>query len=270
MNNLDTFKAEFERLNKQGIALLDAIRVEQYPDQVEKHFVEVQKRNDFEIFRKNLPVFKNVYQSWYSKAQILVKFFLPDRLADFTRLYEQPKNRKEVKNDNYTIEDYLKEIKVTGGYEGKKIIAGPADALPVFEQQLNILNAITVRFEHSLFDIHQLIQADLLDKELDAAELLLKNKCYRAAGVVCGLVLEKHLAQVCLNHQLKPGKKTPLIADYNELLKKQEVYEFQTFRTVQILGDLKKLCEHAKNREPLPEEINDMIIAVDKIIRTIF
>jgi hypothetical protein len=249
--------------------LLDAIRTEQYPDQVEKHFIEVQKRHDFELFRKSLPVFKDSYQYWYSSALAVVKFFLPDRLNDFTRLYEQPKNRRDVQKDNYTIEDYLKDVKLTGGYEGKKVIAGPADALPAFEQQLNILNSVSERFTSVLFDLRQMVQAELLDKELDQAELLLKNKCYRASGIICGLVLEKHLAQMCINHRLKPGRKTPSIHDYNDLLKKEEVYDFQTWRHIQILGDIRKLCEHAKNREPIPQEINDMIIGVDRVIRTV-
>ncbi len=270
MSNLERLKSDFEKLCEQGMVLLNSIRTEQYPDQVEKHFIEVYKRTDFEDFRKKLPVFKEAYQDWYSQALVTVKFFLPERLTDFIRLYEQPKNRKEVMKDNYVLEDYLKDIKITGGYEGKKIVAGPADAIPAYEQQLNILKSIHTRFTTSLFDIQQLAQADLLDKELDEAEVLLKNKCLRSAGVICGIVLEKHLAQVCISHQLKPGKKTPTINDYNDLLKKSGVYEIQTFRLVQFLGELRYLCYQAKKREPSSDEIKDMIVGVDKVIKTVF
>lgn len=38
-----------------------------------------------------------------------------------------------------------------------------------FRQQQAILNAVKQRFESSLFDIKQLVQADLFDSELDAA-----------------------------------------------------------------------------------------------------
>jgi len=56
---------------------------------------------------KKLPNFKSNYQTWYSESLILLKYLLPDRLNDFIKLYEKPKNRKVVSYDNYSIEDYL-------------------------------------------------------------------------------------------------------------------------------------------------------------------
>ncbi len=75
------------------------------------------------------------------------------------------------------------------------------------------------RFESSLFEIKQLVQADLLDSEIGAAQELHKSGFLRAAGAVAGVVLEKHLGQVCDNHQITISKKHPGIADLNELLK---------------------------------------------------
>jgi hypothetical protein len=42
----------------------------------------------------------------------------------------------------------------------------------------------------------------------------------RAAGAVAGVVLEKHLRQVCDDHKITVAKKNPTIGDLNELLKK--------------------------------------------------
>lgn len=55
------------------------------------------------------------------------------------------------------------------------MLAGPADAIASFEQQYNIFISASDRFKSSIFDLQQLVQAGLLDKELDAAELLLKK-----------------------------------------------------------------------------------------------
>ena len=76
------------------------------------------------------------------------------------------------------------------------------NAIPKCQQQLNILKAVQARFESSLFDIKQLVQADLFDDELAAAKMLNKNKFVRAAGAIAGVVLEKHLDQVLKNHNL--------------------------------------------------------------------
>jgi hypothetical protein len=195
MKNTDRIKADVKRLHNQGVSLLNALRNEQFPERMEEHFKTVLKK-DYSEFKKSLPVFSSAYQSWYAETMSLVKILLPLRLNDFTRLYEKPKNRKEITKDNYVIEDYLNEVVVTAGFD-KKIIAGPETAIPAFQQQFNIFSAIQSTIDSSLLDIRREVQSELLDAELDKAALLVKHKQHRAAGVVAGIVLEKHLEQVC-------------------------------------------------------------------------
>jgi hypothetical protein len=85
-------------------------------------------------------------------------------------------------------------------------------------QQLEIVPSVKARFKSSLFDIRQLVMADLLDSELEAASELAKMKFLRAAGAVAGVVLEKHLHQVCDNHSVTVAKKDPGISHLNDLL----------------------------------------------------
>lgn len=266
--NLEKFRKDLDLLVAQGINLLNAMNVEQYPKNMETHFQTVLKK-DFAEFTRTLPSFVNVYQSWYSEAQIIIKLFLPDRLEDFKSLYESPKMRKEVKQENYVIEDYLKNLIITQGFE-KKIIAGPTDAIAQFQQQLNILNSVSKRFESTLYDIERLVTSQIFDAELESAMELAKNKLYRAAGAISGVVLEKHLRQVLDGHKLKLNKKSPKISDYNDFLKKNEVYDFEQWRFIQILGEIRDLCYQNKKREPTPDEIVDIIEGVDKVIKTIF
>jgi hypothetical protein len=264
----DQFKADLKVLTDNGIHLWNAIRNEQIPEVIEDHFKNVLKM-DYEKFAKSLPVFKNAYQPWYAQALAMIKLLMPERLTDFSRLYEVPKGRKTISKENYVIEDYLNDVEVTGCFENK-VLAGPVDALPLFELQLNILKSVSTRFETKLFDIRQHIQADLLDAELDAAEFLLKNKHFRSAGVICGLVLQTHLSQLLTNHGLKPLKKTAKIADYNVALKKATAYDFPTYRLIITLADLHQLCIKEKKREPSQEEIEDLIAGTDKVIKTVF
>jgi hypothetical protein len=178
--------------------------------------------------------------------------------------YEKPKTRKDITFENYKIEDYLQGLQVTrtAGYLEDKKLAGPDAAIPQFRQQLAILKSVQARFESSLFDIRQLVQADLFDSELDAAKELAKNKFLRPAGAVAGVVLERHLGQVCDNHLIKIAKKTPTISDLNDALKNANVVDVPTWRFVQHLGDIRNLCDPDNKTEPTPKKVEDLLSGV--------
>jgi hypothetical protein len=268
MTSTEQIKAELKRLSNQGVNLFNAMQVEQFPENMEHHFTNVLKK-DYQGFVNTLPVFTQAYQAWYSTAQAVIKQFLPGRLADFTGLYEQPKGRKEIRADNYVIEDYLKKVVITAGFD-KKIVASPADAIPVFQQQINILNSVYESLDIVLFRMEQLLQSALLDQELLSARQLAKSQFLRSAGAICGIVLENHLDQLCGIHQIKVPKKNMIIKDYNDLLKKHEIYQFETWRFIQHLGELWLLCCRNKKEMPSVEEANDLIDGTEKIIKTVF
>jgi hypothetical protein len=131
------------------------------------------------------------------------------------------------------------------------------------------LISVKQRFKSSLFDLKQLVQADLFDSELDAASELNKNKFTRAAGAVAGVVLEKHLCVVCDNHNLKLTKKNPTINDFNELLKANNTIDVPMWRFIQHLGDLRNLCDHNKSKEPSSQDVTDLIDGVKKISKNL-
>lgn len=121
-----------------------------------------------------------------------------------------------------------------------------------------------------MFDIRQLVQADLFESELESAGALAKGGFARAAGAVAGVVLEKHLRQVCDNHGIKVSKKNPTIGDLNDLLKQSEVMEVPQWRFIQHLGDLRNLCDHDKKVEPTREQVSDLITGVAKVAKTLY
>lgn len=132
-----------------------------------------------------------------------------------------------------------------------------------------ILKAAQKRFESSLFEIRQLVQADLFDSEIESARHLLKNKFYRAAGAVAGVVLEKHLLQVCSDHMVKIVKKHPGINDLNQLRKDSGVIDIPQWRHITLLGDIRNLCDHNKQKEPTESQVTDLIDGTDKVLKTI-
>lgn len=270
ISNLEKFKTDLKTLIQKGGNLLNAIQYESIPEQFEEAFIKNKMtKKEIADFKKSIPSFAGEYQSWYSEALNVIKQLLPDRLEDFIKLYEKPKNRKEIKYGNYVIEDYLQNLTVTRGWE-KEVVVGTKAAIPQFTQQLNILKSVKNKFESSLFDIKQLVQADLFDSELEVAKELLKNKFERAAGAVSGVVLEKHLNQVCENHKVILAKKDPNISDLNDFLKAQNIIDVPQWRFIQHLGDLRNLCDHDKKKEPSKEQVSDLIIGVEKITKTLF
>lgn len=261
-NNLDSYKKDLKKLEGEGELLHLAMQWECYPDK----FKEAMGKNADQII-KALPKFSEVYQSWYSESKALVKLLLPDRLSDFGRHYEKPKPRKDITYESYRIEDYLQGLNVT--LRREKVV-GPEAAIPHFRQQQAILKAVSRRFESSLFDIKQLVQAELLDSEIVTAKELSKNGYMRAAGIVAGVVLESHLAQVCENHSIRLRKKAPGISEFNDALKKDDVIDLPNWRFIQHLSDIRNLCGHKKQTDPTREQVDDLISGVAKITKTLF
>lgn len=263
-SNLEKYKKHLEMLITKGELLYIAMKYECSSEEEKMSFDEEDNN-----LLKRLPRFSDEYQAWYSEAKLLVKLLLPDRLSDFVRYYEKPKTRKELTVENYRIEDYLHGLTVTRGWPDEEIV-GPKAATPLFQQQLAILKSVSARFESSLFDINQLVQADIFDSELDVARELIKHGFLRAAGAIAGVVLEKHLEQVASNHNLKTRKNNPTISDFNDLLKKGEVLDVPSWRKIQRLGDIRNLCDHNKDREPTKEEVEELVDGVDKFAKNLF
>jgi hypothetical protein len=268
MTILDRYKSDYKSLLIEGESLFQAIQAEYLPIDYKKELIKkVGVKAD--EFIKNLPSFEENYQEWYSESIVLLKQLLPDRLEDFIRYYKRPNSLKEIIPGNYTIEDCLKGISFARGNDGEKI-AGPEIAISLFRQQLLIVKSIGNRFESSLFDIRQLVQADLFDSEIEAAKELAKNNFLRAAGAIAGVVLERHLIQVCKNHSLLINKKDPGISDLNDILKNADVIDIPIWRNIQYLGDIRNICDHDKNMEPTEDQVSDLLAGVSKILKNLF
>ncbi len=176
ITNLERYNKDLAKLITNGEQLQNAIMyafaTEEFSNLVKKQIKNEKKEEEF---FKSLPNFTNDYQSWYSEALTLLKQLLPDRVQDFINLYTKPKTtRKEITFENYVIEDALQGLHITRGWEKIKVVGAEA-AIPRFKQQLEIVKSILKRFESSLFDIKQLVQADIFDSELDAAKELNKK-----------------------------------------------------------------------------------------------
>ena len=207
------------------------------------------------------------YQPWYTRALPVIRDILPDRYDEFVSLYAGGP-RKQMDLSNYRISDYLHGL---GLAQGGELLFEPKEVfLSLFYQQLSILSSAQPRLDSVLTDISGVIRAEFFDDELDGCEELLRNDYLRAAGVIAGVVLERHLSSICANHSINFRKKSPTLADFNDALKKNKVLDTPKWRKIQHLGDLRNLCSHAKEREPTKEEVTELIEGVGNTIKSVF
>lgn len=263
--NLSKYKSDLDKLVALGSKM--------HLDLVFRHRAEVGKlsKEHQEMYEKVKDAFEDNYQAWYTEAGSVIRQLIPDRSSEFQELYKGDGKRKTTEPQTYHIQDWLNGVRAnTAKGTADKIFNDLAIVSLRFNTQTLILSAVQARFKSSLFDIKQLVQADLFDSELDAARELSKNGFHRAAGAVAGVVLEKHLGQVVANHAIATKKQHPTISDFNDLLKNGAILDVPAWRNIQRLGDLRNLCDHSKHRDPTKEEIAELIDGVDKITKTLF
>lgn len=263
------FSKELDDLIEQGNQLGHALEYEcnrqAYKNVQSKsgNFTEEQ----LERFLENLPNFRVEYQKWYSKSYAVIRQLLPDRLKDFVSHYEYPRVRKSIDFQNYMIRDYLQGLMVTRTYHDD--VGGDA-AIPEFRQQIYIIKAARDSLDSKLMDFTAVLQADLFDSEIETASSLAKAGHLRAAGAICGVVIEKHLTHIADVHNVKVTKKHPGISDLALLLRTSDIITMAKDRFIQSLADTRNLCSHAKGREPTKDEIDELVEGTQKVLKTVF
>jgi hypothetical protein len=212
--------------------------------------------------------FSSKYQEWYSRALKLISLLGPDRLDEFRSYYLIDSKRKFINAGNYVIQDYMK------GIGAPKQLNEPLwDIYNILfiriHTQTQILQSLASRIDSILADVQGHMLAELQDGELKAAKKLMAINL-RAAGALAGVVLERHLQRAAINHGLKITKANPTISDLNDPLRQAGVYDVTMWRKIQLLGDIRNICSHNKNREPRREEVEELISGVNSLIKTIF
>jgi hypothetical protein len=209
------------------------------------------------------------YQAWYSLALRVVEQVLPDRCGEFRELHRLDKRPRELDLATYSISDYLQGIRVMRAYLGEEEFSGWQVAFTKLGVQLNIVRSAADRLDSVLADITGLVESALFDDELAAARELVKSGYLRSAGVVAGVLLERHLKRLLGNHSV-PFRRKPQIASMNDALKDASVYGVPEWRRIQHLGDLRNLCGHDGAAEPTLQNVEDLIAGVQTVTASVF
>lgn len=269
----DDLRKELDELVDRGKQLLihEQLRTlsdEDLEDVAQKAAPSGKGKKKASIDRKALDALADHYQGWYSAALSVVTQLLPDRAAEFRELYRPERTRKELTWTTYTVSDYLSSTVVRDGF-GEAVFNPTRAGLDRFKKQVAILASAQDRLEALLADITGVLEAELVDDELEVAESLLAARHSRAAGVIAGVVLERHLKRLIANHGV-PFRKKAMLGNLNTALKEAGVYGVPEWRHIQHLTDIRNLCGHDADREPTRDEVDDLIRGVKKIVTTVF
>lgn len=202
------------------------------------------------------------YEEWYTRAIPCVRFLLPDRLNEFQDLYKIGKGRSQLSLSTYRISDYIGGISLVGRDSA-------SIAIGFFKSQLAIFRSARSRIDTVLEDVKTELRRELFDSDIDSAKALLKGKHLRAAGAICGVVIEKHLALVCAGHGVVLKKKDPAIGDYAAELKASSVVNLQMFKKIDHLGSIRNKCCHHKGDEPTKAEVQDLITGTIDVLNSV-
>lgn len=200
--------------------------------------------------------FRYKYQSWYSKVLPVIEFLAPDRAKEFKSYYEIDPKRKSLGYGTYVIQDFLK------GVGPDRFVYPDFDSvgqvLNCCVNQHSIVQSVVDRLETSLVNIRGSIYSELLDDEILAASTLRKINL-RAAGALCGVIIERHLQNLATKHLIKLTKANPTISDLNEALKAANVIDLPVWRKVSYLADIRNICSHKKDKDPSTTQVDDLI-----------
>ncbi|MCD4726302.1 MAG: hypothetical protein K8R46_01470 [Pirellulales bacterium] len=259
-DKLNKFRSDLITLVQLGEEMLVDLSLRDAVADAEQHKIADRVKGSFE---------RN-YQRWYTEAGAVVGQLIHARAAEIERLYMGEAKRRSINAETYNIQDWLAGRRAPADGSGKPAFNDLLAVSMRLKMQLDILRSAEARLESSLFDVRQLVRADLFDSQLDACRELAVHGFLRAAGTVAGVVLEKHLRQVAESHGVAVRNSEPTLNDFNDHLKKAGLLDVPTWRQIQRLADIRNLCGHQKHREPRGKEVKEMIEGVDGIIRTLF
>lgn len=113
-----------------------------------------------------------------------------------------------------------------------------------------------------LTSVKSLVQAELFDSELEQATELLKSGYKLAAAVVCGVVLETSLRELCNKNGLSIGNLNKMNAD----LSKAGVYNLLIQKKITALADIRNNAAHGKPEAFSETDVQEMIRDTERFL----
>ena len=206
------------------------------------------------------------YQEWYTPALRIITQFLPERLREFKAYYEIDMSRKEITLDKFVIQDFF--IGIVAVSPQTRIIDPFRQASICMLQQQSILKSLYINLDTVLFNVESTILMEYQEDELEAAKTVLDVNI-RAAGALCGVVIEKHLKRLSEKNDLQPDKKNPGINWYSSKLREKSIITVGQKKKIDYMADIRNRCDHPDDEEPTREEVMNLIGDTEWLIKSV-
>lgn len=140
---------------------------------------------------------------------------------------------------------------------------------PAFCAQ-GILRAAKDDYENDyLFNVRQLIEAELFDNFLEQARHLYDSGYHQPAAVIAGCVLEDGLRKLCIANGLALSDK-PKLDQMNAELAKAGIYSKLTQKKLIAVADLRNRAAHGQWDQFSKDDVDEMIRSVRKFMEEHF
>lgn len=189
------------------------------------------------------------YESWYARAEELITKHLHTRLDDFERRRSQMK-------------DYAR-LSVNANHDPEHYVNNAAD---MFAEQRNIVKAIPAKVEAEKLSLRRQVSDAFAQDDLLQARDLLDEELNRAAGVVAGVALERHLQTECDEAELEYDHKDGIASLAQTLYEAGEINS-TTLSNLETLGQIRNDCAHANQEEPNEHKVKKIIDDTDDYVR---
>ncbi len=117
-----------------------------------------------------------------------------------------------------------------------------------------------------LSSLKHLVQAEVFDNELEQAKELLDSGYKLASAVICGVVLETALRDLCDSNLIAHGK----LDTMNGQLAKAGVYNKLQQKRITAIADIRNSAAHGKPEEFNNDDVKNMIRDVESFLLNYF
>lgn len=193
------------------------------------------------------------YEIWFTQAFTLVSEYIPERRADFREAYSD-----------------IDELLHFDGMEYTKADSYCGILRRVISRQKNLLLSIPPKLEAERLKMRKGVSDEIITEELYQAKTLWDDGNIRAAGVVAGVALERHLLTLCelsdrgIEYEYSNG-----IRSLAETLYSANEITQTTKGQLEYLSDIRNDCAHANEEEPDKRDVERLIEQAEDLVRDV-
>lgn len=203
-----------------------------------------------------LPIILSEYEIWYNTAYPLVSEYLPNRIDEFEGRYIHARKGMELDLEYIDARDI----------SSRSVLGDNVSRAIAFQKHL--VSSIPARAEIEKYKVSRSISSEITSEEVKRAKELFDDEDVRAAGVICGVAIERHLITLCeaseeeIEFDYLDG-----ISSLSHTLNAAEIISDDRLRLLQYISGIRNKCSHASDEEPEKREVERMLQEADDIIR---